>query len=91
MDCQKRIAEKCPDCGRATELEFQVGETWQFSCVNLDCRRIFFPEGAGGISHGLCRECAAVRNLQMEVADTQGLNYGKFHAGEARHISGRLL
>jgi hypothetical protein len=90
MDCQKKLEEKCRRCGVSSNLRCTVEGKEVYLCVNLDCPPpIFFSEGEGGISHGLCLRCECIRfaALGSVVIESQGLVLEKASEG-ATHKEG---
>lgn len=51
--CGLNFGEKCPMCGASA---VRVGPD-TFKCPNERCEVGTFDEGAGGESHGICRDC----------------------------------
>ncbi len=64
--CKKELREKCAACGgyavkflECVEVapgQFEMQDAFQ--CLNFDCRKVF-KRGYGGVSHGVCGDCAA--------------------------------
>ena len=44
----------------------EVGKKALWVCETPACNTTSFPEGQGGISHGLCKDCSEVRYNQLE-------------------------
>jgi rubredoxin len=69
MDCKRVIGEKCPKCGSHRK----INEGGFFLCSYCE---LWFREGEGGISHGLCPERAAKReaaNQSTTETSTKGV------------------
>jgi len=88
MDCGKVLAEKCSECGadaigfgealpserRIVQVRFGSGalDAALWICTNRACLTTYFPEGVGGVSHGLCNSCCQVRLMGKHVTEQIG-------------------
>ncbi|MGA2475588.1 MAG: hypothetical protein ABSF73_03100 [Terriglobia bacterium] len=83
MDCKKTLGEKCSECGavaielgdpldserRIVQVRFGSGalDAALWICTNRACLTTYFPEGVGGVSHGLCNTCCQLRLMGKHV------------------------
>lgn len=70
--CKKELREKCAACGgyavkflervEVAPGQFEMQDAFQ--CLNFDCRKVF-KRGYGGVSHGVCGDCAAAALAEL--------------------------